>query len=114
MAMMQHDFGKWSGEYLYSTDGALIGARGLYNFGRDPRKHPNPPPRTSDEKAIGRFSMGAEFYYGILNKSAGSNPPPFHSPPDPLTLSDKEIPPPQCPQASAIPPSQRTLTHQQP
>ncbi|KAG0125335.1 hypothetical protein HOY82DRAFT_493051 [Tuber indicum] len=71
MAMMQHDFGKWSGEYLYSTDGALIGARGLYNFGRDPRKQPNPPPRTSDEKAVGRFSMGAEFYYGILNKSAG-------------------------------------------
>jgi len=87
MAMMQHDFGKWSGEYLYSTDGALIGARGLYNFGRDPRRQPNPPPRTSDEKAIGRFSMGAEFYYGILNKSAGSNRP-SNSPPDPLPLSN--------------------------
>lgn len=73
--MFQQDVGKWCTEYLYGTDGALIGARGLYNFGRDPRKAE--PPTTSteksaDEKSAGMFSAGAEFYYGILNKSAGS------------------------------------------
>ncbi|RPB11732.1 hypothetical protein P167DRAFT_488807 [Morchella conica CCBAS932] len=68
MAMLQQDTGKWCSEYLYITDGALIGARGLYNFGRDPRK--SDPPTATTEYA-GRFSMGAELYYGILNKSAG-------------------------------------------
>lgn len=75
MAMFQQDVGKWCSEYLYITDGALIGARGLYNFGRDPRD-PEPPTTTpdkcADEKSAGRFSAGAELYYGILNKSAGS------------------------------------------
>ncbi|KAL7269306.1 Mitochondrial distribution and morphology protein 10 [Rhizina undulata] len=74
-AMFQTDVGKWSSEYLYSTDGALIGVRGLYNFGRDPRTSDppvkKPPVPFSEEKAVGRFSAGAELYYGILNKSAG-------------------------------------------
>lgn len=77
MAMLQQDTGKWCSEYLYITDGALIGARGLYNFGRDPRKT-DPPTTTAatsecspTSEYSGRFSMGAELYYGILNKSAG-------------------------------------------
>lgn len=88
MAMFQQDVGKWCSEYLYSTNGALIGIRGLYNFGRDPRKA-EPPMSTmekcAEEKAAGRFSAGAELYYGILNKSAGSLEPlplsgAFHHP----------------------------------
>jgi len=57
-------------EYLYSTDVALVGIRGLYNFGFDPRRAIS---RTkSEEKNIsGRFSAGAELYYGVLNKSGG-------------------------------------------
>lgn len=75
--MLQHDVGKWSTEYLYSSDVALLGWRGLYNFGRDPRTHPDPPELRPD-KPVGRFSAGAELYYGVLNKSAGST---LYSPP---------------------------------
>ena len=68
-AMWQHDVGKWSQECLYSTDVALLGWRGLYNCGRDPRTDPIPTPNGTEP--IGRFSLGAEFYYGVLNKSTG-------------------------------------------
>jgi distribution and morphology protein 10 len=57
-------------ESLYSTDGGLIGIRGLYNFGPDPRKETTERPRVED-KIYGRFSAGAEMYYGSLNKSGG-------------------------------------------
>lgn len=70
LAMLQQDVGKWSMEYMYSSDVALLGWRGLYNFGRDPRTHPDPPELPPD-KPVGRFSAGAELYYGVLNKSAG-------------------------------------------
>jgi mitochondrial distribution and morphology protein 10 len=63
LALLQNDYGKYSTEYLYSTDGGLLGARGLYNFGSDPRK--------GEEPSNGRFSAGAEVYYGMLNKSGG-------------------------------------------
>lgn len=65
LTLLQNDFGKYSTEYMYSTDSALMGLRGLYNFGPDPRNAPNTEP------VIGRFSAGAELYYGILNKSGG-------------------------------------------
>lgn len=32
---MQHDTARHSSEYIYSTDSALLGIRGLYNFGPD-------------------------------------------------------------------------------
>lgn len=35
---LKNDYGKYSTEYLYSTDSALLGFRGLYNFGPDPRE----------------------------------------------------------------------------
>jgi len=66
----QYDVGKYSAETLYSTDGGLIGLRGLYNFGPDPRDEVMEPPRT-DDRFYGRFSAGAEMYYGSLNKSGG-------------------------------------------
>ena len=77
LALLQHDVGKYSTEYLYSTDSALFGIRGLYNFGPDPRKSastPDPSHATSVptiEGLHGRFSAGAELYYGLLNKSGG-------------------------------------------
>ena len=70
LALHQYDVGKYSAETLYSTDGGLLGIRGLYNFGPDPRHGVTEPPRT-DDRFYGRFSAGAEMYYGSLNKSGG-------------------------------------------
>jgi len=70
LALHQYDVGKYSAESLYSTDGGLIGLRGLYNFGPDPRNEVTELPRT-DDRFYGRFSAGAEMYYGSLNKSGG-------------------------------------------
>ncbi|KAF2825605.1 mitochondrial distribution and morphology protein 10 [Ophiobolus disseminans] len=69
LTLLQNDFGKYSTEYMYSTDSALMGLRGLYNFGPDPRNAPTDPEHA--DPAHGRFSAGAELYYGILNKSGG-------------------------------------------
>ncbi|OBT76927.1 hypothetical protein VF21_04136 [Pseudogymnoascus sp. 05NY08] len=87
LALHQHDVGKYSTEALYSTDGGLLGFKGLYNFGADPRVlasssstststasptglAPSATPPTED-RIHGRFSAGAEAYYGTLNKSGG-------------------------------------------
>lgn len=70
LALHQYDVGKYSAETLYSTDGGLIGLRGLYNFGPDPRDEMTEPPRIED-RFYGRFSAGGEMYYGSLNKSGG-------------------------------------------
>ena len=72
LALLQNDYGKYSTEYLYSTDSALLGARGLYNFGPDPREAGIADVRNeAAEPFHGRFSAGAELYYGVLNKSGG-------------------------------------------
>ncbi|KAF2198458.1 mitochondrial distribution and morphology protein 10 [Delitschia confertaspora ATCC 74209] len=73
LALLQNDYGKYSTEYMYSTDSALMGIRGLYNFGVDPRVKPSKPSNSPDitEQNNGRFSAGAELYYGLLNKSGG-------------------------------------------
>jgi distribution and morphology protein 10 len=65
--------GKYSTETLYSTDSALVGIRGLYNFGPDPRS-PESPSATEDTlkpERYGRLSAGGELYYGLANKSGG-------------------------------------------
>ena len=108
-AMLQHDAGNWSSEWLFSSDVALLGWRGLYNFGSGPpaggggngggggggggdgcggsdAKRPADGSGDGDgdgdgdrdkdrEKPVGQFSGGAEVYYGLLNKSAGSMSP---------------------------------------
>ena len=89
LAHLQHDAAKHNTEYIYSTDSALFGVRGLYNFGPDPSpNHPlpevsaDPTIFTANEAAAlataqthsqpqGRFSAGGEIYYGLLNKSGG-------------------------------------------
>ncbi|CAK3808183.1 mitochondrial distribution and morphology 10 [Lecanosticta acicola] len=75
LAVLQNDYGKYSTEYLYSTDSALIGLRGLWNFGFDPR-FPNfqpasRPPAHPWDHQNGRLSAGAEVYFSPLNKSGG-------------------------------------------
>jgi distribution and morphology protein 10 len=72
LALLQNDVGKYSTEYMYSTDSALMGVRGLYNFGPDPRQAPTEPTHVDQVEPVhGRFSAGAELYYGLLNKSGG-------------------------------------------
>ncbi|KAK4692209.1 hypothetical protein P7C71_g4946, partial [Lecanoromycetidae sp. Uapishka_2] len=89
LAHLQHDAAKHNTEYIYSTDSALFGVRGLYNFGPDPppthpvfESSPDPTIATANEAAAlatayapsqphGRFSAGGEIYYGLLNKSGG-------------------------------------------
>ena len=85
LALFQHDTAKHSTEYLYSTDSALLGVRGLYNFGPEPveaiplpsltttTSNPTTPPITPSpiSQPHGRFTAGLELYYGLLNKSGG-------------------------------------------
>ena len=91
LALLSHDMGKYSTEYLFSTDGALLGVRGLWNFGPDlavievktagGQINEQSPTRLTATPALmsrtvhlspnGRFSAGCELYYGLLNKSGG-------------------------------------------
>lgn len=71
LALLQNDYGKYSTEYLYSTDSALLGIRGLYNFGYDPRAPDAEPADHAWEHQNGRLSAGAEAYFSPRNKSAG-------------------------------------------
>lgn len=86
---MQYDAAKHNTEYIYSTDSALLGVRGLYNFGPEPplvdqpfEESPDATISAANEAAAlatsrapvrpnGRFSAGGEIYYGMLNKSGG-------------------------------------------
>ncbi|KAK3703908.1 Mitochondrial distribution and morphology protein 10 [Vermiconidia calcicola] len=77
LALVQNDYGKYSTEYLYSTDSSLLGFRALYNFGYDPRypldqQHVSPRhPRHPWDHQNGRLSAGAEAYFSPINKSGG-------------------------------------------
>ena len=96
LALLQHDRGKYSTEYLYSTDSALLGLRGLYNFGPGPPEHvfntarPSLPQALDDAGPLNpnilspgisssplhalpaaRLSVGGECYFSPLNKSGG-------------------------------------------
>lgn len=100
LALLAQDRAKWSGEYMYSTDSALLGVRGLYNFGLDPRdaeegvvslaveelassssseedviaslaENVKTTVKKDSVEPVSRFSAGAEVYYGLLNKSGG-------------------------------------------
>jgi len=81
LALLQHDTARYSTEYLYSTDSALLGIRGLYNFGPFPSPTPStpqtsahsassPPLPPPDAKAA-LLSLGLEAYFSPLNKSGG-------------------------------------------
>ena len=87
VGMAQYDVGRYAFEGLASSDGGLLGLRGIYNFGGD-AETPTPmttttavdtgksivgsgPGGVERERIYGRFSTGAEIYYGTLNKSGG-------------------------------------------
>jgi len=70
--------GKYSTEYIVSSDDLLLGFRGLWNFGIDPQiaDAPETAPSMSLESEEsppinGRLSAGLEMYYGLLNKGGG-------------------------------------------
>ncbi|KAI9043407.1 mitochondrial distribution and morphology protein 10 [Aspergillus affinis] len=67
LTQLSHDTGKYSNEYLFSTDNALFGWRGLWNFGPDPRtsKGDAASPRLS------LLSAGAEAYYSPVSSLIG-------------------------------------------
>ncbi|KAF4332497.1 mitochondrial distribution and morphology 10, partial [Fusarium beomiforme] len=75
LGLAQYDVGKYALEGLASSDGGLLGFRGVYNFGGDAEKSADQA--TTDngnadrERIYGRFSTGGEIYYGTLNKSGG-------------------------------------------
>jgi distribution and morphology protein 10 len=83
LGLVQYDTGKYGVEGLASTDGGLLGVRGLYNFGGDCSSAASPPASTANsenngngqsgerDRIYGRFSAGGEVYYGTLNKSGG-------------------------------------------
>ncbi|KAL2158188.1 hypothetical protein VTH06DRAFT_4756 [Thermothelomyces fergusii] len=85
LGLIQYDKGKYGIEGLASTDGGLLGIRGLYNFGGDasppaitpltststPDSNGNGQSPPEGERIYGRFSAGGEVYYGTLNKSGG-------------------------------------------
>ncbi|KAL4868067.1 hypothetical protein BDV12DRAFT_170298 [Aspergillus spectabilis] len=64
LTQLSHDTGKYSNEYLFSTDNSLFGWRGLWNFGPDPRTY-NGAPRLS------LLSAGAEAYYSPVSSLIG-------------------------------------------
>jgi distribution and morphology protein 10 len=83
LGLLQYDVGRYALEGLASTDGGLLGFRGVYNFGGDlgSKKHTSSSSTENGngqgggngdkERIYGRFSTGGEIYYGTLNKSGG-------------------------------------------
>ena len=99
LTQISHDTGKYSNEYLFSTDNALFGWRGLWNFGPDPRKKEDlvdgkPPSLPS------LLSAGAEAYYSPLSSLVGMStglrfttlPPATEAPPLSSPLSNTGSP----------------------
>lgn len=70
LGLAQYDVGRYALEGLASSDGGLVGLRGVYNFGGDAEEGATPP-ASDKERIYGRFSTGGEIYYGTLNKSGG-------------------------------------------
>ncbi|WVF69109.1 hypothetical protein IAT40_003883 [Kwoniella sp. CBS 6097] len=110
---LQHDTGRYSGEYTYSAQDGMFGLRGLYNFGwhSEPRvpiytsKLRSEDPNGRDGKRIdeeemmegglkGRFSAGGEVYFSAKQRSFGiSTGLRFTTLPPSLPLSPNSPPP---------------------
>ncbi|KAM0287220.1 hypothetical protein ACHAQH_000534 [Verticillium albo-atrum] len=82
LGLAHYDVGRYAVEGLASSDGGLLGLRGIYNFGGDADEtdavsNTNATSSSSSqddparERIYGRFSTGGEIYYGTLNKSGG-------------------------------------------
>lgn len=68
LAQLSHDTGKYSNEYLFSTDNALFGWRGLWNFGPDPQPAKD---KDSAQPRLSLLSAGAEAYYSPVSSLVG-------------------------------------------
>lgn len=68
LTQLSHDTGKYSNEYLFSTDNALFGWRGLWNFGPDPRTVSKDDTSPSQ---LSLLSAGAEAYYSPVSSLIG-------------------------------------------
>ncbi|KAJ5690069.1 hypothetical protein N7462_004461 [Penicillium macrosclerotiorum] len=66
LTQLSHDTGKYCNEYLFSTDNALFGWRGLWNFGSHPRYT-----RDDTRPALSLLSAGAEAYYSPVSSLVG-------------------------------------------
>ncbi|KAL5363368.1 hypothetical protein BJX96DRAFT_155595 [Aspergillus floccosus] len=66
LTQLSHDTGKYSNEYLFSTDNGLFGWRGLWNFGPDPRN-----PADDAAPRLSLLSAGAEAYYSPVSSLVG-------------------------------------------
>ncbi|KAK1982956.1 hypothetical protein LZ30DRAFT_688055 [Colletotrichum cereale] len=85
LGLAQYDVGRYAVEGLGSSDGGLLGFRGVYNFGGDAENNQPSQLRSTGrlngkptglgddakDRIYGRFSAGGEIYYGTLNKSGG-------------------------------------------
>lgn len=70
---LQHDTGKYSGEYTYSAADGMFGVRGLYNFGWNEEQTAKEEDEENGEGTLrGRFSAGGEVYFSVKQRSAGS------------------------------------------
>lgn len=67
LTQLSHDTGKYSNEYLFSTDNALFGWRGLWNFGPDPRLSA----KSDSSPQLSLLSAGAEAYYSPISSLIG-------------------------------------------
>ncbi|KAL1863395.1 Mitochondrial distribution and morphology protein 10 [Paecilomyces lecythidis] len=67
LAQLSHDTGKYSNEYLFSTDNTLFGWRGLWNFGPDPREKKD----GSSPTPLSLLSAGGEAYYSPVSSLVG-------------------------------------------
>ncbi|ORY82700.1 mitochondrial distribution and morphology protein 10 [Protomyces lactucae-debilis] len=98
----QQDYGKYSNEFVYNTDDALIGYRCMRNLGYDAEvlsaMHTDEPAvrpaKDAPLSTYGRFSAGFEVYYGALHQSGGLSAgmrfatlPSYHGPPTTMTLT---------------------------
>jgi distribution and morphology protein 10 len=79
LVSLQHDTGRYSGEYTYSATDGMFGLRGLYNFAWQPEPADRPQGRARgvDEEEMmdgglrGRISAGGEIFFSVKQKSLG-------------------------------------------
>lgn len=71
LAQISHDTGKYCNEYLFSTDNALFGWRGLWNLGPITKTDKNDPTSPKASSRLSLLSAGGEAYYSPLSSLVG-------------------------------------------
>ncbi|CAG8447165.1 8308_t:CDS:2 [Diversispora eburnea] len=76
-AELQYDTGKWCTEFSFTTDGELFGIKGLYNLASHTIEQVNMDLSKMQEEneeveaLKGEWSIGAELFYGVRERSGG-------------------------------------------